>query len=120
MHYPYSSKRGPDLLPSGPDRKMTTEPTPFVDTWKAMKKLLGTSKTRAIGVSHFSNIDLQQIFNHSTIVPAVHQTELHPYLQKKDFVEWHAEKSIQITQFSPCGIRISFIGMWAEQKTSPR
>ena len=36
-------------------------------------------------------------------MPAVHQTELHPYLQQKDFVNWHAEKGIRIIQFSPCG-----------------
>lgn len=36
-------------------------------------------------------------------VPAMHQTELHPYLQQKDFVKWHEEKGIKIIQFSPCG-----------------
>ncbi|KAI0967905.1 hypothetical protein F4678DRAFT_444887 [Xylaria arbuscula] len=29
--------------------------------------------------------------------------ELHPYLQQKDFVQWHHENGIRITQFSPCG-----------------
>lgn len=29
--------------------------------------------------------------------------ELHPYLQQEEFVNWHSEKGIQITQFSPCG-----------------
>lgn len=36
-------------------------------------------------------------------IPAIHQTELHPYLQQKDFVDWHAEQGIHIIQFSPCG-----------------
>ncbi|KAI1413720.1 Aldo/keto reductase [Hypoxylon sp. FL1857] len=103
MHYPCSFKRGPDLLPFGPDGKMITEPTHFADTWKAMEKLLGTGKTRAIGVSNFSKLELEQILRHGTVVPAVHQTELHPYLQQKDFVDWHAENDIRIIQFSPCG-----------------
>lgn len=29
--------------------------------------------------------------------------ELHPYLQQKDFVDWHKGKGIHIIQFSPCG-----------------
>lgn len=103
MHYPCSFKRGPDLLPFGPDGKMITDPTHFVDTWKAMEGLLHTGKTRAIGVSNFSKIELEQILHHGTIVPAVHQMELHPYLQQKDFVDWHTEIGVRIIQFSPCG-----------------
>ncbi|KAH7134283.1 alcohol dehydrogenase [Dactylonectria macrodidyma] len=103
MHYPCSFKRGPELLPFDTDGKMITERTHFVDTWKAMEKLLSTGKTRAIGVSNFSKIELEKILDHGTVIPAVHQTELHPYLQQKEFVDWHAEKGIKIVQFSPCG-----------------
>jgi alcohol dehydrogenase (NADP+) len=36
-------------------------------------------------------------------VPAVHQTELHPYLQQQEFVDWHDQQGIRIIQFSPSG-----------------
>ncbi|KAF4458296.1 aldehyde reductase [Fusarium albosuccineum] len=88
MHYPCSFKRGPDLFPTGPD---------------AMEKLLETGKTKAIGVSNFSKIELEQILKHGSVVPAVHQMELHPYLQQQEFVDWHAKQGIRIIQFSPCG-----------------
>ncbi|KAM5344076.1 hypothetical protein ACJ41O_012613 [Fusarium nematophilum] len=103
MHYPCSFKRGPDLLPFGLDGKMVTDSTPFSDTWKAMEKLLATGKTRAIGVSNFSNVELAQLLRETTVVPAVHQMELHPYLQQQDFMNWHHENGIRIIQFSPCG-----------------
>ncbi|KAI1260615.1 Aldo/keto reductase [Xylariaceae sp. FL1019] len=103
MHYPCSFKRGQEFLPLGSDGKMIPGPTHFVDTWKAMEKLLETGKTRAIGVSNFSKTELIQLLNEATIVPAVHQMELHPYLQQADFVQWHHEIGICITQFSPCG-----------------
>ncbi|RSL97724.1 hypothetical protein CDV31_012904 [Fusarium ambrosium] len=103
MHYPCSFKRGADLLPFGPDGKMVTDPTHFVDTWKAMEKLLPTGKAKAIGVSNFSQTELEQILQHGTVVPAVHQTEMHPYLQQKEFADWHESKGIKIIQFSPCG-----------------
>lgn len=68
MHYPCSFKRGPHLLPFGPDGKMQTDPTPFLDTWKAMEKLLETGKTKAIGVSNFSQIELERILEEGNVV----------------------------------------------------
>ncbi|EEU35136.1 uncharacterized protein NECHADRAFT_88677 [Fusarium vanettenii 77-13-4] len=52
MHCPCSMKRGSELLPFGFDGKIITDPTYFVDTWKAMRKLLPTGNTKAIGVSN--------------------------------------------------------------------
>lgn len=133
MHYPCSFKRGPDFLPFGDDGTLMSEPTHFADTWKAMEKLIKTGKTRAIGVSNFSKIELQDILDKGSVVstrrshifmayfgsdtedhwflrqtPAVHQTELHPYLQQNSFVDWHDEHGIKIIQFSPCGNLNSF------------
>lgn len=128
MHYPCSFKRGDDFLPFDSNGKMITDLTPFIDTWKAMERLLKTGKTRAIGVSNFSKIELETILKDGNVVgrpsvlnhlqnlnlgidsvlsimqiPAAHQMELHPYLQQKDFVDWHKEKGIHMIQFSPCG-----------------
>jgi diketogulonate reductase-like aldo/keto reductase len=36
-------------------------------------------------------------------VPAVHQMEVHPYLQQKDFNEWLRYQGIHVVQFSPLG-----------------
>lgn len=36
-------------------------------------------------------------------VPAVHQVETHPYLQKKSFNQWLQSKVIHVMQFSPLG-----------------
>ncbi|VUC26797.1 unnamed protein product [Clonostachys rosea] len=118
MHYPCSFKRGPELFPSGPDGKMLTDSTHFVDTWKAMERLLESGKTRAIGVSNFSKLELEEILEKGSVVPAVHQTELHPYLQQKEFVDWHEEKGIKIIQFSPCGNLNTFYSQvsWAKDE----
>jgi alcohol dehydrogenase (NADP+) len=68
MHYPCSFKRGPEFLPFGPDGKVITDPTPFMDTWKAMEKLLATGKTKAIGVSNFSKVELDTILREGSVV----------------------------------------------------
>ncbi|KAK1845089.1 aldehyde reductase [Colletotrichum chrysophilum] len=103
MHYPCAFKRGPDFMPIGPDGKMIPDSTDFVDTWKAMEKLLLTGKVKAIGVSNFSQLELERILEECSVLPAIHQTELHPYLQQKRFVDWQESKGIKIMQFSPSG-----------------
>lgn len=51
-------------------------------------------------------------------VPAVHQMELHPYLQQKEFVEWQKSKGIHMIQFSPLGNQNNFYRdiYWASGK----
>ena len=66
-----------------------------------MEKLLDTGKVRHIGVSNFSPHQLHQLLEQTTVKPAVHQFELHPYLQQVDFVQWHKDNGIDVTAYSP-------------------
>lgn len=68
MHYPCAFKRGPDFMPMGPDGKIIPDSTDFVDTWKAMEKLLLTGKVKAIGVSNFSQLELERILEECSVV----------------------------------------------------
>ncbi|KAL6718180.1 hypothetical protein ACLMJK_004268 [Lecanora helva] len=73
----------------------------YLDTWHAMEALLVTGKVKHIGVSNFSPEQLKDLISRSTIKPAVHQFELHPYLQQTKFVQWHQENDIHVTAYSP-------------------
>jgi len=66
-----------------------------------MEELLVTGKVRHIGVSNFSPEQLKDLINRSTIKPAVHQFEAHPYLQQLDWVQWHKDNDIHVTAYSP-------------------
>src|SRR6266536_888298 len=68
-----------------------------------MEKLLKTGKTRAIGISNFSLAEVERLLSETSVVPAAHQMELHPWLQQKSFAEFHKSKGIHITQYSPFG-----------------
>ncbi|KAI9891810.1 MAG: hypothetical protein M1814_002375 [Vezdaea aestivalis] len=103
MHWPSPFKRGDKLMPDGPNGKMATGDTDFVETWKAMEKLVKSGKANAIGVSNFSRAELERLLASSTVVPAAHQFELHPWLQQSEFVNWHKEKGIHVTHYSPFG-----------------
>jgi alcohol dehydrogenase (NADP+) len=68
-----------------------------------MEGLVGSGKTKAIGVSNFSRKEIERLLAHSDIVPAVHQLELHPWLQQREFTQYLQEKGIHVTQYSPLG-----------------
>jgi alcohol dehydrogenase (NADP+) len=68
-----------------------------------MEKCVKAGKARAIGVSNFSQAEMQRLLDNTSVVPASHQLELHPYLQQNDFTAWHAKHGINITQYSPFG-----------------
>ncbi|KAK2770334.1 aldehyde reductase [Colletotrichum kahawae] len=108
MHYPCTFARGEDRFPKDASGKMVMGKTTFLDTWKAMEALLKTGKTRAIGVSNFSKDEVQTLLDRGSVAPAVHQMELHPYLQQREFVEWQRANGIHMIQFSPLGNENSF------------
>ena len=102
MHWPSAFKPGDKMMPKV-DGKMQMGDTSYVNTYKAMEKLVATGKTKAIGISNFSRGELETLLKETTIVPAAHQLELHPYLQQKEFCEFNKSKGILITQYSPFG-----------------
>ena len=102
MHWPSPFARGDKLRPKNGD-KIATGDSDYVDTYKAMEKLIEKGKVKAIGISNFSKAELERLLKETSIVPAVHQLELHPYLAQHDFDQFHKSKGIHITQYSPFG-----------------
>ena len=73
----------------------------YRDTWKAMEHLVDKGLTRHIGVANFSPDQMKDLLKHSTThPPQVHQMELHPYLQQRDWVKWHQDLGIHVTAYS--------------------
>ncbi|KAK2801128.1 hypothetical protein FQN50_007857 [Emmonsiellopsis sp. PD_5] len=106
MHWPVAFARGDEQMPKDAQGNMKTEKIDYVDTYKAMEKLQQSGKTKAIGISNFSKSEVERLLaSNVSIVPAVHQMELHPWLQQKGFVDFHKAKGIHITQYSSLGNR---------------
>ncbi|TVY53353.1 putative oxidoreductase, partial [Lachnellula suecica] len=85
------------------DGKMQLEDVSYVDTYKAMEKVFKAGKAKAIGISNFSKAELEKLLKETSVVPAAHQFELHPWLQQKEFTEFHKSKGILVTAYSPFG-----------------
>ncbi|KAJ5160468.1 oxidoreductase [Penicillium canariense] len=102
MHWPVAWKRGEDLFPKQ-NGNYILENIDIVDTYKAMEALLKTGKVKAIGVSNFSKAEMERLLQNTSVVPAVHQMECHPWLQQNEFTAWHRAKGIHVTHYSPFG-----------------
>jgi len=101
MHWPSPFARSSEMFPKDSSGKTKTGDTDFVDTYKAMEKCFKSGKARAIGVSNFSRAELERLVKETSVVPAVHQIECHPYLQQAAFSDYHKEQGIHVTQYSP-------------------
>ncbi|MFB6724994.1 aldo/keto reductase [Kribbella sp. NPDC056345] len=73
----------------------------YVDTWRALEKLLADGRVRAIGVSNFQPQHLDRLAEVAGITPAVNQVELHPFLQQEDIRAYGADFGIRTEAWSP-------------------
>lgn len=94
-------KLGTDYL----DLYLIHWPTPskglYLDTWKALERLYEEKLVRAIGVSNFSVMRLQEVLTICNIVPAVNQVEVHPRFTQQDLHSFCRAQRIQLEAWGP-------------------
>jgi len=103
MHWPSSFARSDELFPKDSNGKNKPGDVDYVDTYKAMEACYRNGKAKAIGISNFSKAEVERLLKETSVVPAAHQLELHPWLQQHAFCEFNNTKGIHITQYSPFG-----------------
>lgn len=75
----------------------------YVDTWRALETLYADGKVKAIGVSNFTVEYLERLMSESTVIPAVNQIELHPYLSQQELRAYCSQHGIVVESYSPIG-----------------
>jgi 2,5-diketo-D-gluconate reductase A len=73
----------------------------FVETWHAMEEMYRSGDVNVIGVSNFQPHQLRRLLDGSTIVPALNQIEIHPYMTQEDVRAFNAEHEIATEAWSP-------------------
>lgn len=73
----------------------------FVDAWKAMIEMKEDGRARSIGVSNFTQANLERLIDASGVTPAVNQIELHPGFTQRALRDFHARHGIATESWSP-------------------
>ena len=103
IHWPHGFKGGDELFPVDKDGKMIFSDVDYVDTWKAMEKLVVKGLTRSIGISNFNSEQVDRILKSATIKPVTNQVEIHPYLTQKKLNKFCNDRGVVLTAYSPLG-----------------
>lgn len=74
-----------------------------LESWRALERLYGEGRARAIGVSNYMVQHLEELLAHCTVVPAVNQIELSPWSwrSRRDVVELCRAQGIALEAYSP-------------------
>lgn len=75
----------------------------YVEAWTALEEIYRSGRARAIGVSNFEPHHLRRLLDETTVVPAVNQIEVHPWLGNEDVRAVDAEHGIVTEAWSPLG-----------------
>ncbi|CAH1851511.1 aldo/keto reductase [Convivina intestini] len=75
----------------------------YIDTWRAMEKLYREGRVRAIGVSNFDISRLQDLLDHTDIMPQVNQMEFNPLVQEAELISYMNAIGMSMEAWSPLG-----------------
>ncbi|RIP34843.1 aldo/keto reductase [Staphylococcus gallinarum] len=78
-----------------------TDEAVMIDTWKGMEALYEAGKVKNIGVSNFTEDNLETLKAHTSVKPVINQVEFHPYLTQSNLRSYLASENIQAESWSP-------------------
>lgn len=76
---------------------------PIVDTWKELERLVDSGKLKSLGVSNFSEKQIESILAVCKHRPQMNQVECHPLLAQSKLISYCHENQIHVTAYSPLG-----------------
>ncbi|RDD40220.1 Alcohol dehydrogenase [NADP(+)] [Trichoplax sp. H2] len=105
IHWPHAvAYQGNDVLfPTDEQGNVIFANVDYKDTWRAMEELVDEGLLKAIGVSNFSSVQVDDIIQNCSIKPAVSQFEAHPYMTCNRWVNHCQRNGVTVTAYSPLG-----------------
>ncbi|XP_030566867.1 aldo-keto reductase family 1 member B1 [Drosophila novamexicana] len=105
MHWPYSYvyRGDTELMPTDAKGEVELSDVDYLDTWRAMEKLVELGLTKSIGVSNFNSEQLTRLLANCKIKPIHNQIECHPALNQKKLIALCKQHNIVVTAYCPLG-----------------
>lgn len=75
----------------------------YVDTWRAMERLVDIGLVRSIGISNFNSEQITRLLAHCRIRPVNNQIEVSPQITQKPLTRFCRKHDIVVTAYCPLG-----------------
>lgn len=75
----------------------------YLDTWRAMEKLISSDRLRSIGISNFNAQQIQRIISQGGVRPVTNQFECHPRKNARRLITFCTLNGITFTAHTPLG-----------------
>eukprot|EP00270_Netrium_digitus_P004631 TRINITY_DN15901_c0_g1_i1.p1 TRINITY_DN15901_c0_g1~~TRINITY_DN15901_c0_g1_i1.p1 ORF type:complete len:362 (+),score=56.35 TRINITY_DN15901_c0_g1_i1:448-1533(+) len=102
IHWPFESNIGDATDPPRSEKKKLSA-SKIRAVWRGMEEVLKLGLVRAIGLSNFSKLQIEDLLTCAEIVPAVNQVELHPLWRQDELIEFCQSKGIHVSAHTPLG-----------------
>lgn len=104
VHWPFPNFHPPgcDISARSPDAKPYLHEK-FMETWRAMEKLIERGLVRHIGTSNMTRPKLELLLRDAAIKPACNEMELHPHFQQPELFQYVVDHGIVPIGYSPIG-----------------
>ena len=103
MHSPMAFKDGDVTFPTDSSGTILTEDVDYLDTWRAMEKVVEKGLAKSIGVSNFNAEQVARVLDNCKIKPVTNQVECHIYLNQTKLSEFCKSKGVTLTAYSCFG-----------------
>lgn len=103
MHLPVAYKFVDDdtLMPKDETGKLMLSDIDYLETYKAMEKLVKLGLVKSIGVSNFNSEQIERVLENCEIKPVTNQVECHPALNQKKLIQFCKDRDITLTAYCP-------------------
>jgi diketogulonate reductase-like aldo/keto reductase len=104
VHWPFPNFHPPGCTVESrsPDAKPYIHES-FMQTWRAMERLVDEGLTRHIGTSNMTIPKLRLVLRDARVKPAVNEMELHPHFQQPELFEFVRSQGIEPIGYCPIG-----------------
>lgn len=104
LHWPHSFKQTDDsVFPTDQDGKVIDGEVDFCEAWQGLEPLHEKGLAKSIGISNFTEEQVERVLKIAKIKPVTNQVECHPYLNQEKLRKFCASKDIVLTAYSPLG-----------------
>lgn len=104
VHWPFPNAHAPgcDVAARDPHARPYIH-AEFMETWRAMERLVDDGLVRSIGVSNVTVPKLARILQDARIRPALNEMELHPSFQQGELFQFSLDHGVQPVGYCPLG-----------------